>query len=489
MQNIKHLYSTPTAKKREFLLALRLVAIIVLIASTILFIFNGLFYESVFTAITSTNIIFISFVLIYISFQKQILLHDPFLILCLHTFIFYGIACYSSLSLLENNIITEHEYNLLPNALIYTYICVLFFFFGFTFSNKGEKKFRYLIEIKEDRLMSFILFILFFSIIGKIFQIYSGNYFHTLNELYDKENLVRVNPSSLLSQFANIFMTFNKMIYFLIYVVGYFAFRSDNKKYLYILYGIVLLEVLFNLPSGSKQRVIEPIISYLLIRSFYKEVPQKFIIILFISYIFIITPFVTLYRSSGLGFESFYSYYLSDSTELSSDKKETVSNQVISRINYIIVVVRIMNKHQYENYSFLYGETYTRGLKMLIPRIIWPEKPVDNSGNDFGHEYGFLNENDYQTFVGKYWIGESFMNFSYFGVLIAFMVGSSLGYLYMLTNQNKEQIIIIIFIQTLISFITTDELIFYIFFLIRDFMLNILIIMPFLNIKYLNQNK
>jgi hypothetical protein len=75
---------------------------------------------------------------------------------------------------------------------------------------------------------------------------------------------------------------------------------------------------------------------------------------------------------------------------------------------------------------FWNGETYATLVTSLIPRILWPDKPIKNLGHDFGDRYGFIGAKDFQTSFNFPWLVEGYANFGWTGVLA---VGLVVGFL------------------------------------------------------------
>lgn len=415
------------------------------------------------------NVILLSICLWPILESGQVKLYHPVTIIGIHTFIFYGIGSFSWYSLLELGIVSIDEEKYVAKGLFYVILCLFTFMIGFKISSQSRIKLKYLFEINEDRIYTLVVYTLILVAFGKIFQIQSGSYFHDVS-FETEENKVLSNTSGGTAMVANILFILNRLIFILIYLIGYLVFAEKKEKYRYILYGIIIFEILFNLPSGSKQRVIEPIITFILIRSIYTNIPYKGIAIFVAVYLFVITPFITLYRNDALSFEEFIDQYFSEQFQESGDSDEAIQNQVAARLNYSIVISRIMKYHLEYGKPYVYGETYVNTLIMFIPRFIWPDKPILISGNIFGKEYGFIQENNDKTSVGKYWIGESFMNFGYIGLFVCFFIGYSFGFAYALYEQYKyaSSIVTILFLTLLMDFITTDEVLFYIFNIFRN---------------------
>lgn len=70
------------------------------------------------------------------------------------------------------------------------------------------------------------------------------------------------------------------------------------------------------------------------------------------------------------------------------------------------------------------GESYHTLWTSFVPRVIWPDKPKSNIGQDFGHRYDFIGVGDYWTSINLPWLIEFYANFGMLGVLVGmFLVG------------------------------------------------------------------
>lgn len=67
---------------------------------------------------------------------------------------------------------------------------------------------------------------------------------------------------------------------------------------------------------------------------------------------------------------------------------------------------------------FWNGETYLSLAGALVPRVLWPDKPVKNLGQEFGHRYGYLDATDRSTSINFPWLVEAFANFGSLGVVL-----------------------------------------------------------------------
>ena len=65
------------------------------------------------------------------------------------------------------------------------------------------------------------------------------------------------------------------------------------------------------------------------------------------------------------------------------------------------------------------GTTYAALLYVLIPRALWPSKPVFTLGNWWGRTWGLLNSTSYSTSINLHTAVEGYLNFGWQGVMLA----------------------------------------------------------------------
>ena len=72
---------------------------------------------------------------------------------------------------------------------------------------------------------------------------------------------------------------------------------------------------------------------------------------------------------------------------------------------------------------YQYGETYSYFAVAFIPRILWPNKPLTGNANSFfAVAYGISTEEGVKTSTfGVSLLGEAFINFGWFGVVLVMM--------------------------------------------------------------------
>jgi hypothetical protein len=106
----------------------------------------------------------------------------------------------------------------------------------------------------------------------------------------------------------------------------------------------------------------------------------------------------------------------------------------LSMINYLSRVVSMTPS----SVPYWRGYTYRSIFTKFIPRFLWPDKPQELTGNEFGQRYGFLDEGDDTTSLNLPWIVELYANFGIWGILLGMgVIGLLLAFLNQLFNQPR----------------------------------------------------
>ncbi|MBT7583877.1 MAG: hypothetical protein HN572_13010 [Kordiimonadaceae bacterium] len=99
------------------------------------------------------------------------------------------------------------------------------------------------------------------------------------------------------------------------------------------------------------------------------------------------------------------------------------------RTSHIVLLANVMDASP-KRVPYWRGETYVPLFTHFIPRVIWPEKPQERTGNAFGQRYGFLDNTDYKMSLNLPWITEMYANFGTIGVFCGMtLVGILLAFL------------------------------------------------------------
>lgn len=94
-----------------------------------------------------------------------------------------------------------------------------------------------------------------------------------------------------------------------------------------------------------------------------------------------------------------------------------------------------------EEVPYQYGRTYSYFAVALIPRALWPDKPLSGSANGFfAITYGLLTEEGAKTTTfGVSLVGEAFINFGWAGVVFVMLIqGLAIGVLERIFGSRKS---------------------------------------------------
>jgi hypothetical protein len=98
----------------------------------------------------------------------------------------------------------------------------------------------------------------------------------------------------------------------------------------------------------------------------------------------------------------------------------------VSRLSYLMTFAEVIELTP-ATVPYWRGVTYYPLLFKLIPRFFYPDKPLDETGQYFGHLYGFLNPSDATTSYNLSQLVEFYANFGVIGILLGMFL---LGLLY-----------------------------------------------------------
>ncbi len=109
----------------------------------------------------------------------------------------------------------------------------------------------------------------------------------------------------------------------------------------------------------------------------------------------------------------------------------------IIRLAHILSFAHVVEQTP-EDVPYWNGKTYLTLLWTPIPRILYPEKPTKELGQEFGHRYSLLNPYDYTTSYNLPQIVEMYANFGIVGVIIGmFLIGIIYRSLYEMFSHRK----------------------------------------------------
>lgn len=219
--------------------------------------------------------------------------------------------------------------------------------------------------------------------------------------------------------------------------------KTDGRLCLFIVLPIILLQAFL---SGLLTSFVllcaflAIVLFYTVIRRFwlYGLIPALFVIAVY--------PGVAGYRAHSWGAESkkfnvmervkvFY-----EATQEAWTRKQhfdvTVLEPLIHRLSGHVLLSKVVERTP-SKVPYWNGETYKPTLTNIIPRIIWPEKPREMTGQSFAHRYEMIAPENTTTSINMPWVIEMYANFGRSGILLGMaLVGAFLAILSAIFNRS-----------------------------------------------------
>lgn len=422
--------------------------------------------------------IFILLMLCIIPFfiEKVIEIYNLILIISLLYFIRFGIGALYMLWYPKyfDYYIGQNYINALNHGILFVLLCFLFFLLGYYSFNYSKIVHKFLshviyllpqinkFEITKKNFFIFIMFLIFVSIISDLITLKGGDYL-----------FLKSGVSILATKFSylGVLLYYLSFVQIMVICILFLKYLANNKKiFLLLALFFLIIYFIYAVPTGSKSEILLPFFLLLIIYSIIKRTPRKIILFIVLISIFFVFPFSTIYRSLHSGSVAINIVRTSNKYLhlLSNFNIKTVKllffNSIALRINQMGVVTAIV-KNTPRIWNFKMGSTYMQFFISLIPRILWHSKPIIGvNDNKFGRNYGILRANDHQTSVGVTWIGEMFINFGWFGIIIAFLWGVlyRIIYIYFFKNGKPNMLGTLIYSFTL-YFLIRDNVFVYMF--------------------------
>jgi len=316
--------------------------------------------------------------------------------------ILYFVICYGlSFEFLNSFFLEKHQKNI---SKVYFLLIVGLFFLGlgyFTFkkilSHRKEIKFLEFNNYNHLLILSFILIVI--NIANKFINFIPSS----LNQI--------VIPT--------ISISCSIIFYYLIA-------ENKKKKYFFLLplFIIILLEVLKSSYVFPAILLLQYLVIYFIIK---RKIPIFLILIFFIFFIVLhshkndFRNHLTKNNITNLSnatkiFYEIYSKRLHNFKETQYFNLD--DNHNYQRIAHSFMSLYIIVDKTPNNIPYWKGETYKIIYSKFIPRIFWPNKPSDNTGNIAGKRYEMIPVSDFHTSWNFPILNESYANYGFMGVII-----------------------------------------------------------------------
>lgn len=185
---------------------------------------------------------------------------------------------------------------------------------------------------------------------------------------------------------------------------------------------VAMASVVLALNVGTKELVVTygtiPLIAFWHVR---RRLPIKSMAALLLVVIFVVFPVYNTFRYTEIGADTGARLSRTIETATRWDSGTYMEHTFLAflgRMAYVTstaAVVRDVGRHV----DYKMGETLLRApISVLIPRLIWPDKPSIVIGREFGETFRLIHSRDRQTQIGASSIGELYWNFGTAGVLV-----------------------------------------------------------------------
>lgn len=165
-----------------------------------------------------------------------------------------------------------------------------------------------------------------------------------------------------------------------------------------------------------------------------RKLPWASLLVLLLLLVFVIFPFYNTFRwqdpkmdqTARLGATfDVISRWDSEAYQLWSI---TTVKRRMAMINSVALVIRDVPRWvPYAEGGTLFGPM----LANVVPRILWPDKPLNTEGRDFGRKFRVTNYYTRETFIAPTIPGELFWNFDLPGIVIGMaLLGVAMGWVY-----------------------------------------------------------
>lgn len=248
-------------------------------------------------------------------------------------------------------------------------------------------------------------------------------------------------PEEYQAPLSSILMLLQNQILVVIAILGWLVYsKRGSRVFLIALYGAVGIAALRGIGNGVLEQALVPMGVVFTIKWIYTRRIPIGAILTVTAIVLFLSPVKNDFRQrvmsdpggeelseqaltskAGAWVDQATDYWLGtlrgdrDLTEATSGV--TLRTDLIHQVAHIHAMTPTVVPHQY-------GETYSFFLVALIPRVLWPDKPVAGSANSFfGVNYGLQTEEGAKiTTFGVSILGESYINFGWTGVVLIMLL-------------------------------------------------------------------
>ena len=334
-------------------------------------------------------------------------------------FFLFGIFSLATPILIEelardmNLVISYDHYHYLPESLLYISIYLSILVVNVVSFSYFFKKTKPILSNLAISFNGYFLNPLAIIIITTILMLFSYAWLFSIGYL----SYVEERPSS---PFITIALAFSSLAITLILCIGYMIKMNNitnRNTYICIYVLIIFCSVYFGFVSGSRMALIFPVMA--LIFNHQDFFVKRLWIFIFVSPLAFFV-FTAMGLTRTLQFEvnlaSLY-FFITENNSII----DLGVHIIVDRFNYLRAINEVVVTY---SSSFQIHDDYLQNIYGLVPRLFWPDKPIMGIDlNYIGIEMGVTNPGDRTTSYGLHFIGESFYQLKWLGLIIAFLQG------------------------------------------------------------------
>jgi predicted small integral membrane protein len=247
-------------------------------------------------------------------------------------------------------------------------------------------------------------------------------------------------PEELQPPLSSILRLVENQVLVAIGILGWIVYgRKESGWYSVWLYMLVSLTALQGISSGSLETALAPIGVLFIVRWLHTQRIAIVPILATLGMILFLSPVKADYRqkvwfgeapeTANMTSSQKAFFWIGQATEYWGDTFSggrdltEATASATGRADFIHQVAHIHSLTP-SVVPYQFGETYSYFLVAFIPRILWPDKPLTGNANAFyAVTYGITDEEGAKrTTFGVSFLGEAFINFGWFGVLLIMLL-------------------------------------------------------------------
>lgn len=221
--------------------------------------------------------------------------------------------------------------------------------------------------------------------------------------------------------------------------------KPSKFSFAFIFLIICFLSLLLSGTRGSRVSILIQISSFLILYSvFFKKIKFKLLITIFL-FAFIFNFYFSIYKYSGIeGLENYIIY--GDRTSF-VEKNNSWQSVILHDLGRSDIQAIVYNSYLNGNFNpNYYPDSYINALTMIVPKFIYDFDKVSFSKNELGYsaQYGTEPMKGYSSTRIYGFAAESFMNFSWIGLLI-YSISFGIVLRFVISLANNKSVLINLF--------------------------------------------